>query len=146
MRTIYYAHDQQSPPSAIAGFLQQSGYLVELFPSADALLQRMSHQTPSLVLIDVLIEGPNGFELCRELRRQHPPEVLPIILQSAIYRSRIFREEGMHAGAQMYLLKPVQFEELAGMIHELIDANACLLSAHPPEADPDDLHSPEKLS
>lgn len=142
MKTIYYVHDQQGQPASVAHFLELSGYKVELCPSGDQCLEMLTRAVPSLILMDVLLEGRNGFDVCRAIRQHFAPEALPVVLCSAIYRSRIYREEAMHAGAQLYVLKPVKFDELTHMIHELLDANACLLSAQRPEGEPDDVRTP----
>ncbi|MCK6447796.1 MAG: response regulator [Planctomycetes bacterium] len=143
MKTILYVHDKQGPPNATASYLQMAGYQVELCDSGEACLMRIKQGGLDLVLMDVLIEGKNGFDLCRLVRKQIASDQLPVILASGIYRSRIYREEAMQAGAQLYLLKPFQQHELVQVIHELLDVHACLLSSHQATQDTSqDIHRP----
>ncbi len=142
MKTVLYVHDQQDSPSSIVNFLEMAGYNVELLQSGEQCVQRLAKGLPSLVLIDVLVEGRNGFEVTRALRKQFTAEQLPVILCSTVYRSRVYREEAMLAGAQLYVLKPIKLDDFAHMIHELLDVNACLLSSHRPNDEINEVHRP----
>ncbi|MCE9594084.1 MAG: response regulator [Planctomycetes bacterium] len=146
MKTILYVHDQQESPTPVASYLEMAGYQVEFAISGEQCIQRLAKGLPNVVLIDVLIEGRNGFEVCRILRKQFTAEQLPIILCSSIYRSRVYREEAMQAGAQLYVLKPFQFDALLQMVHELLDVHACLLSAHTTQGEVENVHSPTRES
>ena len=113
MKKIFLVHDEQENPGSRASFLEMSGFQVELMQSADECLQRIGTETPDVVVMDVLLQGRTGFELCRQLRMTYGPEQLPIILMSLIYRGRTFREEAMSCGAQHYFLRPMKLDELA---------------------------------
>jgi len=112
MKKIFLVHDEQENPATRASFLEMSGYQVELMQSADECLQRIGAEEPDVVIMDVLLKGRTGFELCRQLRITYGPEELPIILMSMIYRARQFREEAMACGAQHYFLRPMKLDEL----------------------------------
>ena len=142
MKTILYVHDQQESPMPVLSYLEMAGYHVELASSGEECMQRLDISLPCAVLMDVLIEGKNGFDVCRLIRKQFPSDQLPIILASSIYRSRVYREEALHAGAQLYLSKPYQLDELARALHELLDVHACLLSSHDVDEDTEDVHRP----
>ena len=101
MKTILYVHDQQIGSTAVASYLEMAGYRVEFVSTGEQCLQFLSKELPSLVLMDILIEGKNGFEVCRMIRKKVPSDQLPIILASSIYRSRLYREEALQAGAQL---------------------------------------------
>ena len=120
MKKIYFAHDQQESPSMRKAFLEMAGYSVTLFKSSGELLAAIETGLPDLVLLDALVEGQNGFAVCRELRKRFPKEKLPVIMGSHIYRTRIYRDEALAAGAQRYLLHPVSLEELAQCVVELL--------------------------
>ena len=62
---------------------------------------------PDLVLIDALLEGCNGFELCRRLRALFRPEELPLVLASRIYRSSLYAEAAPAAVPQKTMSRPV---------------------------------------
>lgn len=131
IKTILYVHDQQDRPEPIKQFLEHVGYRVELAPSGERAMELVAQNVPQLVLIDVLVEGRNGFEVCRQLRKHFTSDQVPVILSSSVYRSRIYREEAMAVGAQLYLLKPVKPDDLLSAIRETIDAKAPLPSSAP---------------
>ena len=71
MRTIYFAHDQQESPEARKHFLELAGYVVKLMKSYRELSAAFKEGPPDLVLIDVLLEGKNGFESARMIESFH---------------------------------------------------------------------------
>jgi len=120
MQTIHLVHDQQESAATRRSFLEMSGFRVVPIRSSRECLERIALEKPDLALIDVLIEGLNGFELCRRIRTTFEPAELPVILGSTIYRSRIYRDEALRAGAQRYLLRPVKLDELVRQISEVL--------------------------
>ena len=119
MKQIAFVHDQQESPAPRVQFLEQYGYQVNLFANVAECLDVIRQDKPDLLLLDILLEGENGFEFTRSVRRFYSSSDLPIILMSKIYRSRAFREEAKSAGAQAYFLRPVKLEELAREVQEL---------------------------
>jgi len=121
MRTIYFAHDQQESPEARKHFLELAGYVVQLCPTWAALEDALKQAVqPSLVLIDVLLEGRNGFEATRTISQTLPERSFPVILCSNIYRPRPFREEALRAGASDYLLLPMATDEFLRRTNQAI--------------------------
>lgn len=112
MKQIVLVHDQQESSTPRKSFLEVSGYGVHLLSNGDEVLQHLEESMPDLLLMDVLLEGTNGFEVCRKVREKWGPDDLPILLSSGIYRSRIYRDEASAAGAQGYILKPCEPDEL----------------------------------
>lgn len=135
MKTILYVHDRQESPAATASYLRMAGYRVDLCESSEQCMERLAAGLPNLLLSDVLVEGKHGFELCRAVRRQYTVSQLPIVLASATYRSRIYREEALAAGAQLYHLKPFVLRDLLDSVNELIGSDARAPAARPPEAE-----------
>jgi len=121
MRTIFFAHDQQESPEPRKHFLELSGYVVQLFPSWTALEAALRRgPTPSLVLVDSLLEEKNGFEVTRAISELHPKRDFPIVLCSQIYRIRPFREEALKSGAQDFLLLPMAPDEFLRRVNQAI--------------------------
>jgi len=120
IRTIYFAHDQQESPEARKHVLELSGYVVQLYPDYRTLMAALKAAAPSLVMIDALLEGKNGFETTSEISQRHSEREYPIILSSGIYRTRPFREEALKCGAQDYLLLPVAPDEFLRRINQAI--------------------------
>jgi CheY-like chemotaxis protein len=80
-------------------------------------MQVLSHATPDLILLDIHLQGVNGVEVCRYIRRNERLDRVPIIAISSDTQSELISE--MHAaGANSFLPKPVQFEALERVILE----------------------------
>jgi DNA-binding response OmpR family regulator len=119
MHHIYFVHDFQESPLTRKTYLEMSGFQVTLLRSGTTCLEALAREKPSLVLMDVLLEGKNGFEVCRAIRERCKPAEVPVILCSHIYRSRIYRDEAVAAGAQRYVLMPAKLDELLVHVTEL---------------------------
>ena len=120
MKEIYFVHDQQESATARKSFLELSGYKVSLFRTGLEVTEALAARKPDLLLIDVLIDGPNGFETCRRIRSTYAADVLPIVLSATIYRSRVYRDEAAQAGAQHYFVRPAKLEDLAAAIADVL--------------------------
>jgi len=121
MRTIFFAHDQQESPESRKHLLELAGYVVQLFPNYPELETALREgPPPSLLLIDVLLEGKNGFEATQLISRAAPERTFPIILCSNVYRPRPFREEALRCGAQDYLLLPMAPDEFLRRTNQAI--------------------------
>ena len=121
MKEIYLVHDQLESHWVRQHYLESAGYKVTPFDGGDACLHALSERLPDLVLLDVLIEGRNGFEVCASLRADHSAEELPVVLCSEIYREEAFRLEAERAGAQRYVLKPCPLEELVAIVSGVLE-------------------------
>jgi DNA-binding response OmpR family regulator len=119
-KRVFFVHDVQESPLTRKHYLEMSGFDVVLMRSGEECSKAMSVMKPSLVLMDVLLDGKNGFEVCRDLRKVAGAKEVPIVLCTHIYRSRIYRDEAVAAGAQRYVLLPVKLDEFAGVIGELV--------------------------
>jgi len=119
MQEILFVHDFQESPVTRKNCLEMSGFQVTLLKSGDECLKRLTQRKPALVLMDILLEGMNGFGCCRAIREIVTPEEVPIVLCSHIYRSRLYRDEALAVGAQRYLLLPMKPEELLKQLIEL---------------------------
>ncbi len=93
------------------------GYEVVTVDSGEEALNHAMVQVPDLVILDVMLPGIDGFEVCRRLRSAEPR--LPILLLTA--RDRVpDRVAGLDAGADDYLVKPFAFDELLARIRALL--------------------------
>jgi DNA-binding response OmpR family regulator len=122
MNEIYFAHDEQESPVARTGQLAMAGYRVTLFRGGDELCTALGRHKPDLVVLDVLLRGAHGFDVCRRIRASFAREELPVIVMSDIYRSRAYRDEATLAGAQAYLLRPIRPEDLWHQVAALVGA------------------------
>jgi len=94
-----------------------AGYGVDLAPDGEQALAIARERPPDLVVLDVMLPGLDGLEVCRRLRAGEPN--LPILLLTA--KDRVpDRVAGLDAGADDYLIKPFAFDELLARIRALL--------------------------
>ncbi len=89
-------------------YLQKEGWSIETASTGAEGLERFAETTPSLVILDVMMPGMDGFEVCRELRKQSD---VPIIMLTA-RNEDIDKIVGLELGADDYMTKPFNPREL----------------------------------
>jgi CheY-like chemotaxis protein len=82
-----------------------------------ACLQQMEHNLPDLILLDVLLSGEDGGEICRRLKSDEQTRHIPVILISAHVGLVETAEE---CGADGYLVKPFRLTELREMVNKYL--------------------------
>ena len=98
-------------------FLRTEGYDVELVFAADEAEQRWIERRPSLAIVELMISGGVGADLCRRLTQHEGGAVLAISVLEA-------RDEALAAGADAFLQKPVDPLELVSTIKDLLGSSA----------------------
>jgi diguanylate cyclase (GGDEF)-like protein len=99
-----------------------SGQQVDVTPLADPfrLLEALAEHRPELLLLDVELPGPSGFDLCRIVRSMPEWEELPILFITS-QLGQEFRVAAFESGADDYLTKPVLREELLARMHARLE-------------------------
>ena len=95
------------------------GYQVRTTPDGDEALLLATEDVPDLVILDWMIEGTSGIEVCRRLRRDKQTAHVPIIMLTA-REAEDDRVRGLDTGADDYLTKPFHRDELVARIHAII--------------------------
>src|SRR5215207_6778672 len=93
------------------------GYAVDLAPDGDEALAISRDRPPNLVVLDVMMPGMDGLEVCRRLRANGGELGILMLTGRASVPARI---EGLDAGADDYLVKPFAFDELLARIRALL--------------------------
>ena len=105
----------------VAKGLREQAYAVDIAATGDDALYQADINSYDLVILDVMIPGRNGFEVCRELRRSG--KSLPILMLTA--RDAVEdRVVGLDHGADDYLTKPFEFRELLARLRALLRRSA----------------------
>jgi class 3 adenylate cyclase len=102
----------------LALLLTNEGMTVESLSDGESALRRIMASPPDMVLLDVLLPGCSGFELCERLKSDPATALVPVILITALedHESRV---RGIQAGADDFLSKPVRREELMARVQTL---------------------------
>jgi two-component system alkaline phosphatase synthesis response regulator PhoP len=84
-----------------------------------ALVDLVRNHHPALIILDVMLPDISGLEICRVLKEDNETRGIKIIILSAKGQENE-KEEGLHAGADLYIAKPFSYEDLIGEIEELL--------------------------
>ena len=104
--------DEPSLVASLQYALTHQGFAVRTAADGPAALAAVRHETPDLVVLDVMLPGLDGFEVCRRIRAQAQ---VPIIMLTA-RDDPVDRVVGLEVGADDYLTKPFSVRELVARI------------------------------
>ena len=103
--------DDHDIAELVAHYLQRAGYLTEVLNSGSEVLARVREQAPDLVLLDLMLPGLNGLEICRAMRSEPTLAAIPIIMLTA-KSEEADRIVGLELGGDDYVTKPFSPKEL----------------------------------
>jgi DNA-binding response OmpR family regulator len=116
---ILVAEDDRDIADLIAHYVQKAGWTAQVAASGDEALARARESTPDMAILDVMLPGMSGFEVCRALRADSRTADVPIIMVTA-RAEEPDRIVGLDLGADDYLAKPFSPNELMARIRALM--------------------------
>ena len=116
---ILVVDDLEANRALVARMLAPDGYLVSGAADGAQALRMIAAQHPDLVLLDVMMPGTDGFAVCRTLKEAPGTRLIPVVLITSLSESSS-RIEGLDAGADDYVSKPVNAQELRARIRSLL--------------------------
>src|ERR1051325_11200070 len=114
---ILLVEDEPRMANVIARGLREQTYAVDVAEDGEAALYQASINDYDVIILDVLLPKRDGFEVCRELRKQGDPTPILMLTARATIDDRI---TGFDAGADDYLTKPFSFRELLARVRALL--------------------------
>ncbi|MGC9505628.1 response regulator transcription factor [Baaleninema sp.] len=121
MSTILVVEDGMTDREAINRYLKQNGLSVINAETGEEALEKLNSKTPDLIVLDVILPGQSGFELCRELKTDPKTKSIPVIICSS-KNTDVDKTWGNMLGADAYLTKPVDETLLMQTVRKLIAA------------------------
>jgi class 3 adenylate cyclase/CheY-like chemotaxis protein len=120
---ILVVDDTPQNVKLLADVLTVKGYAVTTAASGAEALERIQSQRPDLVLLDVVMPGMSGYEVCRRIREDPETGLLPVVMVTALDPSEE-RVKGLEAGADDFLTKPINQPELLARVRSLLRIKA----------------------
>jgi two-component system phosphate regulon response regulator PhoB len=99
--------------------LEGAGYTVRAYPAVGSILQDAERQRPALFLLDIMVPGGDGLDLCRRLRQNPTLASVPIIFLTA-RAGENDRVHGLELGADDYITKPFAMRELLARVKAVL--------------------------
>lgn len=116
MARVLVVEDDESFSDALSYLLRKEGFEVAVCPTGPDALDAFDRTGADLVLLDLMLPGPRGTEVCQRLRSRSD---VPVIMLSA-RDTEVDRAVGLGLGADDYVTKPFSWRELAGRIRAVL--------------------------
>jgi len=136
--TILIVDDEPTARQTIESILEEQGYRLEMAENGIQALEKARRILPDVILLDVMMPGMNGFEVCKRMRSEPLLAEIPIIMITALDDRQSFLS-GLEAGADDYITKPYDRHELRARLlgitrlnryRKILDERANLEQAH----------------
>ena len=117
--TILIADDEPNIVISLEFLMKREGYRVLVARDGDAALEAIRAEKPDLVLLDVMMPGKSGFDVCQAVRADDTLAATRILMLSAKGRDTDVAK-GSALGADAYMTKPFSTKELAAKVREML--------------------------
>lgn len=116
---IYIIDDEKDLLEILQVNLVKEGYNVKTFLSAEEALKSMDKEQPDLIILDIMMDGMDGYDFCRQIRSSQEHRSVPIIFLSA--KSEEFDKVlGLELGGDDYISKPFSIKELISRVKAVL--------------------------
>lgn len=122
-KKVLIVDDEANIVISLEFLMEQAGYLVDVARSGDEALAKITRFAPDLILLDVMLPGMNGFDLCQRIRQTPAWQHMKVIMLTAKGRE-VEITKGLALGADAYITKPFSTKAL------LAEVAKQLTSAH----------------
>lgn len=122
MNRILVVDDEIGALTLIGIMLERGGFDVIKAKDADTALSILDQDHPDMIILDVMMPGTDGIELCRIIRERNDFSSTPVLILSARGDAESVMR-GMDAGANDYLPKPILHHDLVAKVEKMLDTN-----------------------
>ena len=117
--TVFAVEDDADISRLVRHHLEGAGYAVRTFAATAGVIAEAEKQAPSLFLLDIMVPGGDGLELCRRIRQTASLSMIPVIFLTAKV-SESDRVIGLELGADDYIPKPFSPRELVARVRAVL--------------------------
>ena len=119
MKAVMIVEDSITDMELLTLYLKKEGFVVVQARSGEDAQAKLQQQQPDLIVLDVILPGQSGFQLCRKLKSSPDPKSIPIVLCST-KNTEVDKQWVKMGGADAYLSQPVAQERLLETVHQFI--------------------------
>jgi two-component system cell cycle response regulator len=117
--TILIVDDEPNNRALLEAILTEAGYEVRQAEGGEAALAQVTSKAPDLILLDLMMPGMSGIEVCRRLKQDPATSAVPIIIVTALGQLKN-KESALTSGADDFVTKPVDPEDLRARVGAML--------------------------
>lgn len=117
--SIFVIEDDPDISRLVRHHLESAGFAVKVFATGNTVIAESERQRPTLFILDIMVPGKDGLELCRMIRQTHPLAATPVIFLTA-KSGEADRVLGLELGADDYIAKPFSPRELVARVKAVL--------------------------
>jgi len=117
--TILVVDDQEIHVNLITRWLETEGYRIVAAHDGESALAAVAEHRPDLLLLDIMIPPPSGFEVCRRVTSDPTTRHIPVLLMSGLQDPANWKR-GLEVGAVELLRKPLKVDEVRTKVRQYL--------------------------
>ena len=121
-KKIMIVDDEPNIVLALKYLMEEEGFDVHCYYDGDTAVENVTKVIPDLIILDVMMPGKDGFSVAKYIRNQPALENTAIIFLTAKGTSQD-KMEGYDSGAESYIVKPFDNDEIVARVHEVLGVN-----------------------
>ena len=118
MKTVLIVDDNIKNLDLFKDFVESCGYETVTAQQGNVAISLAERYLPDIILLDVMLPGMSGYEVCRELKENTKTQHIPVVMITVLY-DIADRIHGYKIGADQFLVKPVDYNELHAILDRL---------------------------
>lgn len=118
-RNVLVVDDEPNIVLSLKFLINQQGYEVRTAGSGEEALKALSERVPDLILLDIMMPKPDGYEVCQKIRATPEWKDIPVIMLTAKGRD-VEKQKGLAMGADDYITKPFATHELVAKVRAIL--------------------------